>query len=74
MTPDEKARLDREGQTRLTQTAQRLGLKPLEFVVMGNLELDAMACHSHGSASDHRKKASWLIDRITLQPDLWAGQ
>ena len=74
LTPDEKARLDREGQTRLTQTAQRLGLKPLEFVVMGNLELDAMACHSHGSASDHRKKASWLIDRITLQPDLWAGQ
>lgn len=74
MTEPEKARLDREGQSRLTQTAQKLGLKPLQFVTMGNLELDALACDYHGSASDHRKKASWLIDRINLQPDLWAGQ
>lgn len=74
LTPTEKARLDREGQRRLTQTAQQLGLKPLEFVATGNLELDALACDYHGSASDHRKKALWLIDRIRLQPDLWAGQ
>lgn len=74
MTPDEKARLDREGQKRLTETAATLGLKPLQFIMPGDLHLDAMACDYHASASDHRKKAAWLIDRIRRQPDLWAGQ
>ena len=74
LTPAEKARLDRDGQARLVTTARLLGMKPLEFVVTGNLEPDAMACDYHGSASDHRKKARWLIDRIQLQMTLWAAK
>ena len=74
MTAAEKARLDSDGKSLLNKTAQQIGMKPLEFIAMGNLELDALACHAHGSAADHRKKAQWLIDRINRQPDLWAGQ
>ena len=74
MTPSEKARLDLDGQSRLIQTAQRLGMKPLQFFTMDTVTFDALACDFHASASDHCKKAQWLIDRIDAQPDLWATQ
>ena len=73
MTIEEKARLDRDGQSHLTNAAQKLGLKPLQFISMDKLTLDALACDYHASANDHRKKAEWLIARINAQPDLWAG-
>ena len=73
LTKPEKARLDREGQSRLTQTAQQLGLKPLQFFTMEGLDLDALGCDFHASASDNRKKAKWLINRMASNPALWVA-
>jgi len=71
MSDPEKARLDRDGQRQLTQTAQQLGMKSVQFIRMDTLQLDTSACDFHASASDHRQKADWLIKWIKSQPDLW---
>lgn len=73
MTIAEKARLDQDGQARLTQTARALGMPPLQFLTPGDLQLDGLACHNHGSAADNHKKAAWLIDWMTQQPQIWGG-
>ena len=74
LTKTEAARRDRDGQSQLIKTAQRLGMKPLQFIAMGDLQLEMTACDAHASAKDHRKRMAWLIDRINLLPDLWSGQ
>lgn len=74
MTEAEKARLDREGQSELNKIAQKQGLKPLQFISMGDLKLEASACDFHPSASDQRKKAAWLINAIDNQPQLWGSE